>query len=87
MKIHFVSLHILLHSVAHNIEYVMAHQMSQGDIDELDSQIVRILSMECLSEKECIALCEKAKTDLETETNVQAVRAPVTVCVDIHDQF
>ena len=61
--------------------------LSQSDIDELDSQIERILNMECLSEKECIALCEKAKAVLSKESNVQPVHAPVTVCGDIHGQF
>jgi serine/threonine-protein phosphatase 2A catalytic subunit len=65
----------------------MDQYLSQGDIDELDSQIQRILGMECLSEKECVMLCEKAKQVLASESNVQPVRAPVTVCGDIHGQF
>jgi hypothetical protein len=32
-------------------------------------------------------LCEKAKEILVNESNVQAVRAPVTICGDIHGQF
>jgi len=65
----------------------MALPLSQGEIDDLDSQIQRILNMECLSEKECVSLCEKAKEVLCVESNVSPVRAPVTVCGDIHGQF
>ena len=61
--------------------------MSQSDVDLLDSQIERILNMECLSEEECVSLCEKAKLVLKDESNVQPVHAPVTVCGDIHGQF
>ena len=61
--------------------------LTSSEVNELDSQIARILNMECLTEKECIALCERAKAVLVTESNVQPVRAPVTVCGDIHGQF
>ena len=33
------------------------------------------------------ALCDKARDVLSEESNVQAVRSPVTVCGDIHGQF
>ena len=33
------------------------------------------------------ALCDKAKEILKKETNVQAVKTPVTVCGDIHGKF
>ena len=65
----------------------MGVDLNQAEVDELDSQIARILSMECLSEKECVGLCEKAKQVLAAEPNVQPVRAPVTVCGDLHGQF
>merc|ERR1712016_553099 len=32
-------------------------------------------------------LCEKAKEILSKESNVQAVKCPVTVCGDVHGQF
>jgi serine/threonine-protein phosphatase 2A catalytic subunit len=40
-----------------------------------------------LPEKDITLLCEKAKEILIKEDNVQEVRAPVTVCGDIHGQF
>jgi serine/threonine-protein phosphatase 2A catalytic subunit len=45
--------------------------------------------MECkpLSESEVKLLCERAKEVLIQESNVSAVRAPVTICGDIHGQF
>lgn len=65
----------------------MGGSLNQSEVDELDSQIQRITNMECLSEKECVALCEKAREVLASESNVQPVKAPVTVCGDIHGQF
>ena len=32
-------------------------------------------------------MCEKAKETLKDESNVAQVRAPVTICGDIHGQF
>ena len=32
-------------------------------------------------------MCEKAKEILSKESNVQAVKCPVTVCGDVHGQF
>jgi serine/threonine-protein phosphatase 2A catalytic subunit len=37
-----------------------------------------------LSESEVKQLCNKAKEILQKESNVQPVKAPVTVCGDIH---
>jgi len=34
-----------------------------------------------------MVLCDKAKDLLAEENNVQMVRAPVTICGDIHGQF
>jgi serine/threonine-protein phosphatase 2A catalytic subunit len=32
-------------------------------------------------------VCEKAKEILSKESNVQPVKAPVTICGDVHGQF
>ncbi len=40
-----------------------------------------------LTELEVKQLCDKAKEILIEESNVQPVRAPVTVCGDVHGQF
>jgi serine/threonine-protein phosphatase 2A catalytic subunit len=40
-----------------------------------------------LSEESVKALCEKAKEILINESNVSAVKPPVTICGDIHGQF
>ena len=40
-----------------------------------------------MPESQVKLLCEKAKEVLATESNVQAVPAPVTICGDIHGQF
>ena len=45
--------------------------------------------LECkpLPENEIRELCTKAKEILTKETNFQPVKAPVTICGDIHGQF
>lgn len=68
-----------------------------GDIPILDLAIETLMSCKPLSENEVKQLCEKvgfsasdspqAKEILINESNVQNVRAPVTICGDIHGQF
>lgn len=53
----------------------------------LDSFIARLTECQPLSEAEVKKLCETAKEVLQAESNVQPVRAPVTVTGDIHGQF
>lgn len=55
-----------------------------GEIKALDDQIEVLLSCKPLPELQVKQLCEKAKEILINESNVQQVRAPVTICGDIH---
>jgi serine/threonine-protein phosphatase 2A catalytic subunit len=54
---------------------------------ELDDWIEALLNCKTLAEADIKTLCEKAKEILAEESNVTSVRAPVTVCGDIHGQF
>lgn len=54
---------------------------------EIDAMIAQVLECKPLSESQVEKLCEKAREVLQTESNVHTVRAPVTVCGDIHGQF
>ena len=61
--------------------------MSGDSIEEIKQQedlIDRLLKCKPLPESEVRALCNKAKEVLVKEINVQPVRAPVTICGDIH---
>eukprot|EP00826_Nyctotherus_ovalis_P053213 TRINITY_DN687_c0_g2_i3.p1 TRINITY_DN687_c0_g2~~TRINITY_DN687_c0_g2_i3.p1 ORF type:complete len:314 (-),score=89.99 TRINITY_DN687_c0_g2_i3:61-1002(-) len=58
-----------------------------GGFTELDRQIELAFKKEPLPENEVKALCEKAKEVLNSESNVQPVRTPVTICGDVHGQF
>ena len=53
----------------------------------LDKFIEQLKNCKPLNQKEVKFLIEKAKEILAKESNVQFVRAPVTVCGDIHGQF
>jgi serine/threonine-protein phosphatase 2A catalytic subunit len=64
------------------------HISEQKDgIEILDKQIQTIMSCTPLPEAEVILLAEKAKEILINESNVKKMRAPVTICGDIHGQF
>jgi len=54
---------------------------------DLDKQIDHLKQCKPLSEAEVKQLCERAREILMEESNVQAVRCPVTVCGDVHGQF
>lgn len=58
-----------------------------ANFSELDKQIELAFKKEPLPENEVKALCEKAREVLNSESNVQPVRTPVTICGDIHGQF
>jgi len=62
-------------------------KFSPSDISNLDRQILQLMECKPLPESEVKALCEKAKEVLSEESNVQPVKAPVTICGDIHGQF
>jgi len=53
----------------------------------LDKLIEQLLECKPLPEEKVKQLCEKAKELLAKEENVVAVRAPVTICGDVHGQF
>eukprot|EP01027_Heterolobosea_sp_BB2_P017443 GEZU01024700.1.p1 GENE.GEZU01024700.1~~GEZU01024700.1.p1 ORF type:complete len:199 (+),score=4.74 GEZU01024700.1:318-914(+) len=54
---------------------------------DVDKQIDRLKKCQLLTEQEVKALCAKAMEILVTESNVQRVHGPVTICGDIHGQF
>jgi serine/threonine-protein phosphatase 2A catalytic subunit len=58
-----------------------------ADLSILDKQIETLMECKPLSEAEVKQLCERAKEVLIQESNVSVVRAPVTICGDIHGQF
>ena len=62
-------------------------QGSGGGINDLDQMIAKLMGCSALAETEVMALCDKAREVLIEESNVQPVRAPVTVCGDVHGQF
>lgn len=55
-----------------------------GDLDHL---IEQLYSGDILSVSECIFVCEKVKTLMAGEPNIQPVSAPVSVVGDVHGQF
>ena len=62
-------------------------ELSMGEISILDKQIETLMECKPLSESDVKQLCECAKEVLILESNVSVVRAPVTICGDIHGQF
>lgn len=58
-----------------------------GGFAELDKQIELAFRKEPLPENEVKALCDKAREALNSESNVQRVKTPVTICGDVHGQF
>lgn len=52
-----------------------------------DHWIETLHAGKCLPESELFKLCEKVKTILIEENNVQPVSSPVVICGDIHGQF
>jgi len=60
---------------------------SRKSMAELDGWIEQLMECKQMSENQVKVLCEKAKEILSKESNVQAVKCPVTVCGDVHGQF
>ncbi|CAD8211107.1 unnamed protein product [Paramecium octaurelia] len=56
-------------------------------MSDLDQWIAKLKNCQFLPEQEVIQLCTKAKEILISESNVEVVHTPVTVCGDIHGQF
>ncbi len=61
--------------------------MADIGVDMLDVWTEKLLGCNPLTENEVKQLCDKAREILIEESNVQPVRAPVTVCGDVHGQF
>lgn len=53
----------------------------------IDKIIEELINLKIPSEVIVKQICNKAKDILIEESNLQAVKAPVTVCGDIHGQF
>ena len=65
----------------------MSTPSSSSEVLNLDQCIEQLTQCHPLKECQIKALCDKAKEIFKRETNVQAVRTPVTICGDIHGQF
>ena len=59
---------------------------SSNPYKDVDGQIEQLMKCEPLPENDVKELCDKAREILIQETNVQAVKCPVTVCGDVHGQ-
>ena len=53
----------------------------------VDAWLEKLYRCEILSEEDVRSLCRKAKEIFLSESNVQSVSTPVTICGDIHGQF
>ncbi|CAK68448.1 unnamed protein product (macronuclear) [Paramecium tetraurelia] len=56
-------------------------------MSDFDQWIAKLKNCQFLPEQEVIQLCTKAKEILISESNVEIVHTPVTICGDIHGQF
>eukprot|EP00937_MAST-01D_sp_MAST-1D-sp2_P002859 g2859.t1 len=61
--------------------------LSDSEVGLYDRHIANLMECKPLTENEVKLLCDKAREVLTTESNVQPVNAPVTVCGDVHGQF
>ena len=74
----------------------MINRLAHPDRLEVDNLISNLMQEKLLSENEVKFVCDKVKIKLiinkakelfMREDNVQLVRAPVTLCGDVHGQF
>lgn len=56
-------------------------------ISDPDRWIQQLMQCDFLSEPDMKALCERVRSILIEESNIQPVSSPVTICGDIHGQF
>jgi len=61
--------------------------MADIGLDVLETWVDKLMGCTPLTETEVKQLCDKAREILVSESNVQPVPAPVTVCGDVHGQF
>ena len=54
---------------------------------ELDVIIENLKTFKSITERQVKLICEKATAILMEETNTTTVKAPVTICGDIHGQL
>ncbi|EPY39990.1 hypothetical protein AGDE_03938, partial [Angomonas deanei] len=54
---------------------------------DVEAMIAHVFQCKPLTEQQVAQVCEKGKEVLQKESNVHNVRAPVTVCGDVHGQF
>ena len=71
-------------TVTHLNYLLPPHTMPKYDPDRWISQLMQC---EHLSEPDMKTLCNRVRTLLMEESNIQPVSSPVTICGDIHGQF
>ena len=54
---------------------------------DIDRWIEQLMQCQHLSEPDMKSLCDRVRTILVEESNIQPVSSPVTICGDIHGQF
>jgi Calcineurin-like phosphoesterase len=55
--------------------------------EKCERWIAKLKECEVIEESEVKELCDRAREILMEESNVQRIKAPVTICGDIHGQF